>query len=335
MMSNLKIALPSKGALDKDTRQFFAAAGLKVSRPNERQYVGTIPALGISVLFQRAADIFTKVAEESVDLGITGYDIVRENGRDYDNVIVICHRLGYGGCDLVLAVPDSWIDVTSSQDLADLTLVFKEKGRDMRIATKYPNLTRQWFYSKRIVNFSLVEAHGALEAAPSMGYADAIVDLTSTGTTLRENRLKRLLDGNIIESEACLIGNRNTLKGNQEKLATTKVMLELIEAHSLGKKYISLTANVRGNSPEEIGQKLTQDLDIAGLAGLAGPTVAKVYGAEDDCYGATIVVAKKDVSAAVEHLRRVGGRDITGFTSNYIFGDRSNIYEDLITKLNH
>ena len=331
-MSGLRISLPSKGALDKDTRQFLGAAGLKVSRPNERQYVGSIPAAGnVSVLFQRAADIFTKVAEGSADLGVTGYDVVSENGRDYDDVVVICDRLGYGGCELVLAVPDSWIDVTSSQDLADLTLVFKEKGRDLRIATKYPNLTRKWFYQKRIVNFSLVEAHGALEAAPSMGYADAIVDVTSTGTTLRENRLKRLTDGTILQSEACLIGNKRELKGSKEKLASTKIMLELIEAQVAAKNYLSLTANVRGKSPEEIADRLMKDLK---LAGMRGPTVAKVYSQEgDDWYAATIVVPKKMLVGAVEHLRQVGGRDITGFAPNYIFGDRSFIYEDLKAKL--
>lgn len=336
MQSSLRLAIPSKGALDTDTRAFLAASGLKVSRPNERQYVGNIPSVPhISVLFQRAPDIFTKVREGSADLGITGYDVVREMGVDHDDVITIRERLGYGKCQLVLAVPDSWLDVNSIEDLADLTLSFKEKGRELRIATKYPNLTRQWLYQKRVIYFSLVAAHGAMEAAPSMGYADAIADVTSTGTTLRENRLKPISGGTMLDSQACLIGNKRLLARDPEKLNTTKLMLELIEAQMEAKKYISISANVQGNSDDEVGKSLMQDRELAGVAGLRGPTVSKVYsgGGESNWYAVTIVVEEKRLMDAVKHLRNAGGQDITVFSPKYVFREKSQNYLEFLEKL--
>lgn len=333
--SSLRIALPSKGALDKGTREFLAAAGLKVSRPNERQYVGKIPAIPeVFLLFQRAADIFRKVEEGSADLGVTGYDVVCEEGQDHDDVVVISDRLGYGKCELVLAVPDSWIDVSSIEDLADLTLLFREKGKELRIATKYTNLTRKWLYQKRVVHFSLVEAHGALEAAPRMGYADMIVDVTSTGTTLRENHLKRLTGGTLLKSQACLIANKRLLKEDPKKLEITKQILELIEAEQEANKYLSITANVQGNSPDEIGKRLVDNQEQIGLTGLRGPTVSKVYSSGgNDWYAVTIVIKQEILLLAVEHLRSIGGMDITVISPNYIFGENSLVYKDFEKRL--
>ena len=334
----LRIAMPSKGALEKGTSSFLAASGLKVSRPNDRQYVGSIPSLkGSLILFQRAADIFAKVEEGSADLGVTGYDIVCEEAEEFDDTIVVCDRLGYGDCELVLAVPDSWIDVNSIEDFAEIALLFRQKGKEVRIATKYTNLTRKWLYQKSIVHFTLVEAQGALEAAPSMGYADVIVDLTSTGTTLRENRLKRLQGGTMLESQACLIGNKRLLLESDRKLQATKQMLERLEAQMTAKKFISITANVRGNSAEEVGQAIadcTHNPQEKDLAGLRGPTVTKVYTpGESDWYAATIVVRQSMLLAAVDRLRRAGGTDITVLSPQYVFGSNSNLYETFLQRL--
>lgn len=326
--TTVRLALPSKGALSKSTLSLLKACGIGVSRPNDRQYVGSVPALPqMIVLFQRAADIFTKVEEGSADLGITGYDIVREEIQGHDNVVVIWERLGYGGCKLVLAVPESWVDIASIEDLADLALLFREKGRTLRIATKYPNLTRNWLYERRVVHFSLVSVQGAMEAAPSMGYADMIADLTSTGTTLRENRLKQLNGGTILDSQACLIGNKRMLQEYDIKLQTTQTILELLEAQLESKKYVSITANIHGRSPEEIGQRLMDSAALNGLAGLRGPTISKVYsGRSDDWYAATIVVSRDKLLSAVKHLRSAGGTDITVLSPDYVFAAQSQQY---------
>ena len=156
----------------------------------------------------------------------------------YDN-------LGYGTCELVLAVPDSWVDVSSIEDVADLSVLFRDKGKSLRIATKYPSLTRKWLYERGIVQFSLVEAEGALEAAPSMGFADMIADITTSGTTLRENRLKRVTGGTLLRSQACLVGNRRALLGDTRKLQLADDA-DWIEAHLKAKKFMSVTANIEG-----------------------------------------------------------------------------------------
>ncbi|HBL13124.1 MAG TPA: ATP phosphoribosyltransferase [Cyanobacteria bacterium UBA11162] len=334
-MTTIRLALPSKGALEKSTLNLLSACGLSVFRPNDRQYVGSIPSLPqLTVLFQRAADIFTKVEEGSADLGITGYDVVCEEGAGHDNVVVICDRLGYGKCELVLAVPESWVDVSSIEDLAELTLLFKEKGRTLRIATKYPNMTRNWLYEKLIVHFSLVEVQGAMEAAPSMGYADMIADVTSTGTTLRENRLKQITGGTLLKSQACLIGNKRLLQADESKLETTKIILELIEAHLKAKTYISITANVQGQSADEIGNYLMNNSELRGLTGLRGPTIARVYSNNgDDWYAVTIVVEQKMLLPAINHLRNAGGTDMTVLSPDYVFGSESWNYQQFFDKL--
>ncbi len=334
--STMTIALPSKGALEKSTNELLAACGLRVSRPNDRQYVGSIPSVpNLTVLFQRAPDIFTKVEEGIVDLGITGYDVVCEHREEYDDVVVVYDKLGYGKCSLVLAVPESWVDVATIEDLADLALLFKEKGRTLRIATKYANLTKNWLYEKRVVNFSLVEVQGAMEAAPNMGYADMIADITSTGTTLRENRLKQIAGGTILESQACLIGNRRRLLEDESKLEVTKLILELLEAHQEAKKFISITANVRGKSQQEICDRLTSESELSGIAGRRGPTIAKVYSSEaDDWYAATIVVRQGMLMPAINHLRKVGGTDITVFSPHYVFDEKSRLYQAFLDELN-
>ncbi|MGD1716015.1 ATP phosphoribosyltransferase [Dapis sp. BLCC M172] len=332
----LRIALPSKGALAKGTMELLSACGLRVSRPNDRQYFGYIPALPqVKILFQRAADIFTKVEEGSVDLGITGYDVVSEESQSHDDVIVIWNKLGYGKCKLVLAVPESWVDVSSIEDLAELTLLFRDKGKNLRIATKYHHLTQKWLYEKLIVHFSLVSVQGAMEAAPTMGYADMIADITSTGTTLRENRLKQIEGGTLLDSQACLIGNKRLLQESEIKLETTKVILELIEAQMESKKYVSITANVEGKSADEIGDRLMYKSELNGISGLQGPTIAKVYsGEKNDWYAVTIVVKQNMLLSAINHLRKVGGTDLTVSTPNYVFGSKSQIYEEFLLKLN-
>ncbi len=333
--STLKIALPSKGALEKSTTELFAACGLKIFRPNDRQYVASIPSVPqITIVFQRAADIYNKVAEGSVDLGITGYDIFAEEGIGDDNVIVINDSLGYGKCELVLAVPESWLDISSIENLAELTVLFKEKGKPLRIATKYPNLTRDFFYEKLIVNFSLVEVHGAMEAAPTMGYADMICDITSTGTTLKENRLKQISGGTLLSSQSCLIGNKKLLQQDESKQETTKIILELLEANLAAKKYISITANVKGKSKDHVGKRLINESKLSGITGLQGPTIAKVYtGNDDDWYAVTIVVKQNQLLSAINHLRVVGGCDITVLSPNYVFGSHSTIYQGFLEQI--
>ncbi|NWF70479.1 MAG: ATP phosphoribosyltransferase [Chloroflexi bacterium] len=328
----LRLALPSKGALEKPAMDFLGAAGLRVHKPNERQYSATIPsAPGVEVIFQRVTDIFDKVEEGSVDLGVTGFDVMSENTEDGDDVVLV-QPLGFGRCELVLAVPESWVDVASLAELADLATMYKEKGRELRIATKYRNLTRAYLYQHGLNYFSLVEADGALEVAPSMGYADMIADITSSGTTLRENRLKMLDGGTILKSEAVLIGNRRTLLDSRAKLHQTRLILELIEAHLRARKFLSITANMRAESAEGLARLLAHEPK---LAGLMGPSIAPVYGKTrgEQAFAVTIVVEQGLLLPTVDHLRQHQGTDITVFALDYFFAAQSSSFENLVELL--
>ncbi len=196
---DLRIAIPSDGALYDPTLTFLRSCGLPVVRGNSRRYTALIPTLpGASVLFQRTSDITLKVEEGSADIGVVGYDRFLEVRREGGAAGVVIDSLGFGGCELVLGVPDSWVDVSSLADLADLSMEFRSQGRDLRIATKFPRLVERFLLKNGVNFFSLVHSSGTLEAAPVMGFADIIADISSSGTTMRENRLKQINGGSIL-----------------------------------------------------------------------------------------------------------------------------------------
>jgi ATP phosphoribosyltransferase len=329
----LRLALPSKG-MEDDTIRFLSACGLSVDRSNPRQYRATLRnPPGVVVLFQRAADIFDKVDEGSVDLGITGYDIVAEHQREDDDVAVLYRELGYGRCSLVLAVPDGWLDVATIADLAEVATTLWNRGGELRVATKYANLSREFLYRHGINHFTIVSSQGALEAAPTMGYGDVVADLMTSGVTLRENRLKTIAGGTILSSEACLIGNRRQLAASETKLQATLAILELIEAYLRGRNYLSLTANVRGESEDVVARRITAHEAIAGLR---GPTIARVYpkaGGERDWFSVTVVVRRDLLFPAIEQLRKAGAGEITVLDVHYVFEHRSWSFEALQRQL--
>jgi ATP phosphoribosyltransferase len=260
----VRLALPGKGALEAATLAFFAECGMKVSRSNPRQYIARIQSMpDVEVVFQRAADIPALVQSEDAALGVTGYDILAEHRGygdeeldedDQDEHLMTLERdLGYGSCRLVVAVPETWIDVSNCADLWHLAGYYREhKGRGLRIATKYPVLTNQFLRHHNITHCKIFSPHGALEAAPLTDTADLIVDLTETGTTLRENHLKLLDDGVVLHSQACLIGNARLLVQHPAALKTTEIMLELMEARAHARNRSLLTAEVHACNFEEI-----------------------------------------------------------------------------------
>jgi ATP phosphoribosyltransferase len=247
---------------------------MKVNRNNPRQYLARISSLpDLEVVFQRAADIPSLVQDSDATLGITGYDILAEyrgNGDedsdedDYDDDLIMLERdLGYGNCRLVVAVPETWIDVSTCADLWHLAGYYRaHKGRGLRIATKYPAMTGQFLRQHGITHCKIISPHGALEAAPLTDTADLIVDLTETGTTLRENHLKLLEDGIVLRSQACLIGNAHLLRQNQQALHVATMMLELIEAHMQARNRSILTAFIPGESVESVQQTYRQLKDL-------------------------------------------------------------------------
>ena len=324
---NLIIALPSKGQLGDASDNFLGRAGLQIYKPNRRQYTATIPSLPqAEVVYQRPRDILGKVEEGRADIGITGLDIVAEHSEDSAAVMVI-DRLGFGPCELLLAVPDSWIDVTSIADLADLSLRNQERGGQLRIATKYSNLTKSFLYRQGISHFLLVHAEGAMEAAPRMGYADLIADLSATGTTLRENHLRPLDGGTIVASEAVLIGNRKNLRESASKLETLREMIELVEAHRRARQFVALRANISGESVADVQSRILANPALSGSKGPGVVAVASPPGSANSWFETNLLVASNVIHKTMQHLRDLGGTDIIVTRPNYVFDANSATYD--------
>jgi len=317
----LHLAVPSNEPIHEPALLFLRACGMGVARTNLRRYVAEIPSLpGVTIHFQRGADIVSKVEEGSADLGIVGEDRFLESRREGGRTAMIIDHLGFGHSQMVIGVPDSWVDVTSLADLADLSMEFRDDGRDLRVATKYPRLVEGFLLRGGVSYFSLVPSSGTLEAAPAMGYADIIADITSTGLTMRENRLKTIVGGSIMSSEACLIANRPAVAEDREKLRTAQDIVERIESHIRAQEFYTVTANMRGEAAEDVAASVLDHYDISGLR---GPTLAKVYTADGGAwYAVTVVVEKDRLMDAVKRFREIGGSSVTVSQPNYVFGSQ-------------
>lgn len=207
----LVLAVPSKGRLEEETRRVFAEANLLIARPGgARSYSGSIKNQPqVSVRFYPAAEIARELVTGAIDLGVTGADLIHEAAENGADKVLFVRPLGFGGADVVVAVPDAWIDVTHMADLADVASDFRSRhGRWLRIATKYVHLTRRFFAHWGIAEYRIVESSGATEAAPAAGTADLIVDITSSGETLAANSLRILEDGLVLRSEANLLASK-------------------------------------------------------------------------------------------------------------------------------
>jgi ATP phosphoribosyltransferase len=201
----LVLAIPSKGRLMEDSRAAFAKAGLEiVTSGNVRSYRGTIAGIpGVEIAFLSAPEIAREIGAGAVHAGVTGRDQVEESVADWKEKADFTEPLGFGRCDVVVAVPEAWIDVATMEDLDDVAADFRPRhGRRLTVATKYISLTRRFFAGHGIADYRIVESLGATEGAPASGAADLIVDITTTGATLRDNGLKILDDGIILRSEA-------------------------------------------------------------------------------------------------------------------------------------
>jgi ATP phosphoribosyltransferase len=216
----LTLAIPSKGRLREQALEVLAGAGLPVSLPgDDRKYRARVEGRAeIEVAFLSASEIAGELGQGTVDLGITGEDLLRESRSDWEVRTEIAARLGFGGADVVVAVPEVWLDVETMADLDDVAADFRQRhGRRLRIATKYWRLTQQFFSQMHGIQvYRIVESLGATEGAPAAGSADVIVDITTTGSTLRANHLKVLADGVILRSQACLVASRRERSAGDE-----------------------------------------------------------------------------------------------------------------------
>ena len=215
MDKKINIGIPSKGRLRNEVLNIFKKKKLKlISERGERDLIGSIKnKKNIKILYLHAREIINRLGDGSLDLGFSGFDLFKESELSTQNRVSLAKKLNFGKANLVVAIPDPWIDVQTIADLEEIAFEFRDKKKKrLRVATKYPNLTREFLFSKGVTQFRLVDSLGATEAYPFTGSAELITDISSTGETLRANNLRVLKDGQILKSQACIFISKKNLK---------------------------------------------------------------------------------------------------------------------------
>ncbi len=208
----LKIGVPSKGRLMEKTFDWFGARGLAMGKTgNEREYSGRIDGIdGVELVMLSAGEIPRELAAGRIHLGVTGSDLVRDKLAAWRAQVTDWQPLGFGHADLVIAVPQAWVDVDTLDDLDAAASAFRaQHGFRLRIATKYHRLVRDFLTANGVADYALVDSQGATEGTVKNLTAEAIADITSSGETLRANHLKILPEGLIHQSQATLFLARN------------------------------------------------------------------------------------------------------------------------------
>ena len=208
MKNLITIGLPSKGRLKEGSINFFKKNSLKpTSNEGKRNYFAQIENFpNIKIIYLHAKEIIQRLGDGTLDIGISGLDLLNESQINLQKKIEIKKKLDFGMANLVVAIPDDWIDVQTVADLEEVSFEFRDKKNTrLRVATKYPNLTNSFLVSKGVTQYKLVSSLGATETYPFIGSSEIIADITSSGKTLKDNNLRILKDGLILKSQACLL----------------------------------------------------------------------------------------------------------------------------------
>ena len=316
----LIIASPSKGRLQENAAAFFARAGLELTQGRgARDYRGAIAGLdGVEVAFLSASEITSRLARGEAHLGVTGEDLVREEIADVARTVELLAPLGFGAANVVVAVPQAWIDVRVMADLADVASGFRARhGRGLRVATKYVNTTRRFFARHAIDDYRIVESSGATEGAPAAGAADLIVDITTTGATLVANALKVLDDGVILRSQANLVASL-TASWSETAREAARVILSRIAAEEEARTKRDVRADLAAFSPEAVREAET----------LFGATTRNAGAGE-----AVFSCPAKHVGALADWLIGKGATRVTSAKYDYVFTTDNNLWRRLATRL--
>ena len=207
MKNLITIGLPSKGRLKESSISFLDKNNLKlITNGGERNYFAEVKNFpNIKIIYLHAKEIIQRIGDDTLDIGISGLDLLNESAANLRQKIEIKKKLDFGLANVVIAVPDEWIDVQTLADLEEVSFDFRDKKNTrLRVATKYPNLTNTFLVSKGITQYKIVPSLGATETYPFIGSSEIITDITSTGKTLSDNNLRVLKDGLILKSNACL-----------------------------------------------------------------------------------------------------------------------------------
>jgi ATP phosphoribosyltransferase len=319
----LILAVPSKGRLQENAEKFFARAGLELVKPRgAREYRGAIKNFdGVEIAYLSAAEITTQLAQGAVHLGITGEDLIREMIPQSDERIVFIAGMGFGYANVVVAVPQAWIDVRSMADLDDVATAFRHRNnRKMRLATKYANLTRDFFAEHGIVDYRIVESSGATEGAPAAGTAEMIVDITTTGATLVANGLKVVDDGTILRSQANLVAARAAV-WDRSKRDAVRLLLDRIAAQKRADAYSEVRTRFAGMN-EALLSTAREKFGVVSPFG--GPTSSGML---------TLHCPPDNVHALASFLREHGAEAVSVAPLDYVYARDNPLYEKLATEL--
>jgi len=226
----IKLGVPSKGRLMEKTFDWFSARGISLSRSgSDREYAGRVDGIdGVELVLLSAGEIPRELAAGRIHLGVTGTDLIREKLSQWDQRVQMLVELGFGHADLIIAVPNYWVDVDTLDDLDAAAAAFRAShGFRMRIATKYHRLVREHLKTVGVADYQIVDSQGATEGTVKNETAEAIADITSSGETLRANHLKILSDGLILKSQASLFKSRTTEMDRHDQ-ATMQKLLQML-----------------------------------------------------------------------------------------------------------
>jgi ATP phosphoribosyltransferase len=319
MSSPFVVAVPAKGRLQQNAETFFARAGLELIKPRgARDYRGAIADLpGVEVAYLSAAEIVDLLAQGAVHLGLTGEDLVREKIPDADQRVVFIAGLGFGHANVAVAVPQAWIDVHNMADLDDVATAFRLKHeRKMRLATKYVNLTRNFFSIHGVTDYRIVESSGATEGAPAAGTAELIVDITTTGATLAANALKVIEDGVILRSQANLVAARAAHWGAGER-ASARIVLDRIAAQTRARAFREVRTRFAGCDAALLAEaKRRYGLETP----FGGPTSSGML---------TLHCPPEHVHALATLLRDKGAENVVVADLGYVFSRANPLYARL------
>ena len=224
----IKIGLPSKGRLKENSLKILRKNKLFI-KDSKRYYLSEIKNFEQNeIIFSHAREIIERLSDNSIDIGISGYDLLKESLPGIQRNIQINSRLNFGFAELVVAVPDAWIDVQTIADLEEISFEFKDKNvRKLRVATKYPNLTNEFLVSKSLNQYKIVNSLGSTEVYPFTDQSEIITDITSTGATLKANKLRVLKDGVILKSSACILVSKKSLRDKYKKVLIKKLLSKI------------------------------------------------------------------------------------------------------------
>ena len=317
----LVIAVPSKGRLQENAFAFFARAGLVlVQGRGARDYRGRIAGMdGVEIAFVSASEIVGELAAGTAHMGVTGEDLVRETIPDADSKVALLTPLGFGHANVVVAVPQAWIDVKTMADLEDVASAFRaRRGERMRVATKYVNLTRHFFATQHVTDYRIVESLGATEGAPAAGAAELIVDITTTGATLAANALKILDDGIILRSEANLVASLGATWSPAAREAA-RIILSRIEAEEAARTTREVAAQL-DDPPDELFTKAEASFGAR----------LRRYG--DDGW-ATFSCPNGKIAELADWLILRGAVEVTVSALDYVFSSTNRLYDKLSARL--